>query len=169
MDKPMTSIIAAVGRNRVLGKDNRLLWNIPEDLKRFKTLTLGHPCIMGRKTFESIVASLGKPLPDRTNIVLVKPEEDASALVGANVVVAHSIPEALQKAHSLDNEVFVIGGAQIYTQALQYADRLYLTLIDDEKEGDAFFPEYESLFTKKVSEEEGEYNGLKYRWLMLEK
>lgn len=167
--KTRTSIIAAVGRNRALGKDNRLLWNIPEDLKRFKTLTLGHPCIMGRKTFESIVAMLGKPLPDRTNIVLVKPEEDASALAGANVVIAHSIPEALQKAHSLDNDAFVIGGAQIYTQALRYADRLYLTLIDDDKEGDAFFPEYESLFTKKVSKEEGKYEGLKYRWLTLEK
>ena len=149
--KPRTSIIAAVGRNRVLGKNNRLLWNIPEDLRRFKALTLG------------------KPLPGRTNIVLVKPEEDASALAGENVVIANSIPEALQKAHSLDNEVFVIGGAQIYTQALHYADRLCLTLIDDDKEGDAFFPEYESLFTKKISEEEGESGGLKYRWLTLEK
>ena len=167
--KPRTSIIAAVGLNRVLGKDNRLLWNIPEDLKRFKTLTLGHPCIMGRKTFESIVAMLGKPLPGRTNIVLVKPDEDSSVIAGTNVVIAHSIPEALQKAHSLDNEVFVIGGAQIYAQALQHADRLYLTLIDDDKEGDAFFPEYETLFTKKVSEEEGESGGLKYRWLTLEK
>lgn len=167
--QPRISIIAAVGMGRVLGKDNRLLWHIPEDLKRFKTLTLGHPCIMGRKTFESIVSMLGKPLPDRTNIVLVKPDEDASAIVGANVVIAHSIPEALQKAHSLDKEVFVIGGAQIYTQALRYADRLYLTLIEDKKEGDAFFPEYEHLFTKKVSEEDGEYEGLKYRWLTLEK
>ena len=167
--KPRTSIIAAVGMGRVLGKDNRLLWNIPEDLKRFKALTLGHPCIMGRKTFESIVAMLGKPLPGRTNIVLVKPDEDASVIAGADVVIAHSIPEALQKAHSLDNEVFVIGGAQIYAQALQHADRLYLTLIDDDKEGDAFFPEYETLFTKKVSEEDGESGGLKYRWLTLEK
>ncbi len=167
--KPRTSIIAAVGMGRVLGKDNRLLWNIPEDLKRFKALTLGHPCIMGRKTFESIVAMLGKPLPGRTNIVLVKPDEDASVIAGADVVIAHSIPEALQKAHSLDNEVFVIGGAQIYAQALQHADRLYLTLIDDDKEGDAFFPEYETLFTKKVSEEDGESGGLKYRWVTLEK
>ena len=167
--KPRTSIIVAVGRNRVLGKDNRLLWNIPEDLKRFKTLTLGHPCIMGRRTFESIVVMLGKPLPGRTNIVLIKPDEDASMPAGANVITAHSIPEALKKAHSVDTEVFVIGGAQIYKQMLSYADRLYLTLIDDEKDGDAFFPEYESLFTKKVSEEEREQSGLKYRWLTLEK
>ena len=167
--QPCTSIIAAVGRNRVLGKDNRLLWNIPEDLKRFKTLTLGHPCIMGRKTFDSIVAMLGKPLPGRNNIVLVKPDEDASNLAGTGVIIAHSIPEALQKAHSLDNEVFIIGGAQIYTQALPYADRLYLTLIDDEKEGDAFFPEYEKLFTKKLSEETRKHNGLKYSWVELEK
>jgi len=167
--KPRTSIIAAVGHNRVLGKDNRLLWNIPEDLRRFKALTLGHPCIMGRKTFESIVVMLGKPLPERTNIVLVKPDEDASMLAGASVIIAHSIPEALKKAHSVDTEVFIIGGAQIYKQMLHYADRLYLTLIDDEKDGDAFFPEYESLFTKKVSEEEHEQGGFKYRWLTLEK
>lgn len=166
MDKLMVSIIAALGRNRVLGKDNRLLWHISEDLKRFKTLTLGHPCIMGRKTFESIFAILGKPLPDRTNIVVTRDPQWKSD----GVVVAHSVEDALAKAEELDKkEAFVIGGAQIYEQALLSADRLYLTLIEDEKDGDAFFPEYESLFTKKVSEEEHEQGGLKYRWLTLEK
>ena len=163
------NIIVAIGKNRVIGKDNRLLWDIPEDLKRFKQLTLGHPVIMGRRTFESIVSMLGKPLPGRTNIVLAKPEEDTSNIAGTGVVLAHSIPEALQKARALDNEVFIIGGAQIYAQALPYDDRLCLTLIDDEKEGDAFFPEYEKLFTKKLSEEIREHNGLKYSWVELEK
>jgi len=127
-------MIAAVGRNRELGRGNELLWHIPEDLKRFKALTLGHPVIMGRKTFESI----GKPLPGRTNLVVSR-----SAL---------SLEDALAQAKKLDKEeVFIIGGAQIYEQALPYADRLYLTLIEDTKEADAFFPEYEKLFTKKVS------------------
>ena len=115
------------------------------------------------------MARLGKPLPGRMNIVVTR----SSTLLGINdpnVVLADSIESALEKARGLDKkEVFVIGGSQIYTQALPYADRLYLTLIDDSKEGDAFFPEYESLFTKKVSEEIHEYNGLKYRWLTLEK
>ena len=150
--QPRVSMIAAVGRNRELGLGNGLLWHIPEDLKRFKALTLGHPVIMGRKTFESI----GKPLPGRTNLVVSR-----SSL---------SLEDALAQAKKLDKEeIFIIGGAQIYEQALPYADRLCLTLIDDAKEADAFFPEYEKLFTKKVSEEPREYEGLQYRWVTLEK
>ena len=146
------SIIAALGKNRELGRGNDLLWRIPDDLKRFKSLTLGHPVIMGRKTFESI----GKPLTGRTNLVVSR-----SSL---------SFENALAQAKKLDDkEVFIIGGAQIYAAAFPHADRLYLTLIDDTRDGDAFFPEYESLFTKKVSEEEREQSGLKYRWLTLEK
>jgi len=107
---------------------------------------------MGRKTFESI----GKPLPGRTNLVVSR-----SSL---------SFENALAQAKKLDDkEVFIVGGAQIYEQALPYADRLYLTLIDDTKDGDAFFPEYEHLFTKKLSEEIREHNGLKYSWVELEK
>ena len=149
---PRVSIIAALGKNRELGRGNDLLWRIPDDLKRFKSLTLGHPVIMGRKTFESI----GKPLTGRTNLVVSR-----SSL---------SFENALAQAKKLDDkEVFIIGGAQIYAAAFPHADRLYLTLIDDTRDGDAFFPEYESLFTKKVSEEEREQSGLKYRWLTLEK
>src|SRR3989344_3007335 len=149
---PRVSIIAAIGKNRELGRDNDLLWRIPDDLKRFKSLTLGHPVIMGRKTFESI----GKPLPGRTNLVVSR-----SSL---------SFENALAQAKKLDDkEVFIVGGAQIYEQALPYADRLYLTLIDDTKDGDAFFTEYEHLFTKKLSEEIREHNGLKYSWVELEK
>jgi len=149
---PRVSIIAALGKNRELGRGNDLLWRIPDDLKRFKSLTLGHPVIMGRKTFESI----GKPLTGRTNLVVSR-----SSL---------SFENALAQAKKLDDkEIFIIGGAQIYAAAFPHADRLYLTLIDDTKDGDVFFPEYEKLFTKKLSEEIRELNGLTYRWVDLEK
>ena len=169
-DKPCVSIVAAIGRNRELGRGNELLWHIPEDFRRFKALTLGHPVILGRKTFESILASLGKPLPERTNIVVTRePTWQAE-----DVVVAHSLEDALEKAENPPadggpEEVFVIGGAQIYEQALPYVDRLYLTLIADDKEADTFFPPYEHLFTKKLSEEKREWNGLNYTWINLEK
>ncbi len=168
--KPRVSIIAAIGKNRVLGKNNQLLWHIPEDLKRFKTLTLGHPVIMGRKTFESIIEALGKPLLGRTNIVVTRSIKDRPLWSGSEVQVVHSIEEALARAAELNHEeIFIIGGGQIYAQALPYADRLYLTLIDDEKGGDSYFPEYEKIFTKQISEESGEHNGLKYRFVTLKK
>lgn len=167
---PKVSIVAAMGRgklrNRVIGKDNKLLWHIPDDLKRFKALTLGHPVILGRKTFESILSALGKPLPGRTNIVITR---DAGYLHEGALIV-HSLEEALAKARELDREeVFIGGGTQIYEQALPYADKLYLTLIDDEKEGDSFFPPYEETFTKKTAEERRDWNGLKYSWTDLER
>ncbi len=149
---PRISMIAAIGKNRELGAGNELLWRIPDDLKRFKALTMGHPIIMGRKTFESI----GKPLPGRTNLVVSR-----SSL---------SLEDAIAQAKKLDTqEVFIIGGAQIYEQALPYADRLYLTVIDDTKEADAYFPAYEDIFTKKIKEETREHEGLQYRWIDLEK
>lgn len=164
------SSVVAIGNgkvhNRVIGNGNGLLWHIPDDLKRFKQLTLGHPVIMGRKTFESIVAILGKALPGRTNIVITR---DTSWSY-PDVVVAHSLEDALEKARALDTEeIFIGGGGQIYEQALPIIDRLYLTLIEDDKEGDSFFPPYEHLFTKKLSEETREWNGLTYRWVNLER
>jgi len=142
------------------------MWPIPEDLKRFKRLTMGHPVIMGRKTFESILTALGKPLPGRTNVVITRDTNYAPA----GAVVAHSLDEAIQKASEIDSEeIFIGGGAQIYEQALPATDRLYLTLIDDEKPGDAYFPQYEHLFTKKLAEESGEHDGLKYKWVDLER
>lgn len=160
----MVSIIAAIGRNRALGKDNRLLWHIPEDLKRFKRLTMGRACVMGRKTFESIVNSLGKPLPGRISVVVTRDEEWQHE----GAVVAHSLEEALRKAGEVSpQEVFVIGGAQVYAQALPFCDRLYLTLIDDEKEADTFFPPYEADYTRTLAEEPGEYGGVTYRWVDL--
>ncbi len=163
----MTKVIAiaAIGRNRVLGNGNKLLWHIPDDLKRFKELTRGHPVIMGRKTFESILGYLGKPLPERENIVVTR----SAVLTYPGVIAASSIGEALEKARACDaDDIFIIGGAQIYEAALPYTDALQVTIIDDEKEGDAFFPPYEHLF-RKVREEEREWQGLGYSWSELER
>jgi dihydrofolate reductase len=176
--KPQVSIVAAIGKNRVLGKDNQLLWHISADLKRFKALTLGHPVIMGRKTFESIIASLGHPLPGRQNIVISHKGptsvESGDNPIGRSLaetaIFTGSIQEALEKAAAFDKEeIFVIGGGQIYKEAMPLIDKLYLTLIDGDKDGDTYFPEYEDQFTKKTFEEEREWNGLKYRWVDLER
>ncbi|MBC7836718.1 dihydrofolate reductase [Acetobacteraceae bacterium] len=166
MQKPRVSAIVSIGKNMVIGRSDRLMWPIPEDLKRFKNLTMGHPVIMGRKTFESILASLGKPLPGRTNIVITRDENYRPE----GAIVTHSIEEAIEKAKEIEKEeIFIGGGAQIYEQSLPYTDRLYLTLIDDEKPGDAYFPPYEHLFTKVIADEEHEHNGLQYRWVDIEK
>lgn len=165
------SIVVALGRgrlhNRVIGKDNQLLWHIPDDLKRFKALTLGHPVIMGRKTFESILAVIGKPLPGRTNIVVTR--QHGYAVPGATV--AHSLIEAIGIAEGAPGgeEIFIGGGGELYKEALPFVSKLYLTLIDDEKEGDSYFPPYEEIFTKKIFEEPREWDGLTYRWIDLER
>jgi len=126
-------MIAAIARNRVIGRHGNLPWHIPEDLKRFKRLTSGHPVLMGRKTYES----LGRPLRDRRNVVL-----SSHAIDG--IETYPSIENALT-ALGEEELVFVIGGGQIYAQLLPKADILYLTIIDQEFEGDAFFPAYEHL------------------------
>ncbi|MBI5456328.1 dihydrofolate reductase [Candidatus Kaiserbacteria bacterium] len=157
--------VVAIGKNRELGEGDRLLWHIPDDLKRFKRLTLGHPIVMGRKTFESIVKILGKPLPERTNIVVTRD----SNWKYEGILAASSIEDAIELAKQQpgSEEIHIGGGAQIYEQALPFIDKLYLTLIDDTKDADAFFPPYEHLFTKKTFEEARESNGLKYRWVDL--
>ncbi len=167
MKSPKVCAVVAIGKNRELGLDGKLLWHIPDDLRRFKELTLGHPIIMGRKTFESILGyTQGKPLLGRTNIVVTRDTEWKYE----GVIVTSSLEEAIAKAKELDTEeIHIGGGAQIYEQALPYIDKLYLTLIDDEKEADSFFPAYEGVFTKKVFEESREWNGLKYRWVDLER
>ncbi|MDR3571825.1 MAG: dihydrofolate reductase [Candidatus Pacebacteria bacterium] len=171
MKKPLVYAVVAIGAghayNGGLGKDGKLLWHIPDDLKRFRQLTKGHPIIFGRKTFESILQyTNGKPLPDRVNIVVTRDQSWSFP----DVVVASSVEEALAKAAAIDPEAVSIGGGgQIYKEALPYIQKLYLTLIDDEKEADSFFPPYEDQFTKKTSEEEHEWNGLKYKWVDLER
>ena len=166
MEKPKICIVVAIGRHRELGMDGKLLWHIPDDLKRFKSLTKGHPVIMGRKTFESIVGYLGKPLPERPNIVVTRDTNFAYE----GVIVTHSIEEAIEKASALDErEIHIGGGAQIYEEVLPMVDKLYLTIIDGEKEADTFFPPYEDQFMKKTFEEEREWNGLKYSWVNVER
>lgn len=162
-------MIAALGygakRSRVIGKDNALLWHIPDDLKRFREITKGHPCIMGRKTFDSILAILGKPLPHRTNIVITRD----SAWTHEGALQTSSIEEAIQLSKRMQGgeEVFIIGGAEIYALGISYADKLYLTLIGDDKEGDAFFPPFESVFKFKSHEEEHAHEGITYTWVDL--
>lgn len=130
----MVTIIAAVGRNRALGKDNDLIWHLPADLRRFKSLTRGHHVIMGRKTFES----LGKPLPKRTNIIVSRnPDYKAEGCV-----VVNSLKKALEMAQS-DPNPFILGGAEIYKQALSMADLMDLTYVHEDFEADAFFPEFD--------------------------
>lgn len=135
---PRLALIAAMARNRVIGRQNSLPWRLPTDMRRFRELTIGHPVLMGRKTFES----LGRPLPNRTNIVLTSDR----AYSGQGCVTAHSLVQALAIAakHLAPErpEVFVIGGENLYRQTLPHADRLYLTQIDAKIEGDAWFPEF---------------------------
>jgi len=126
------SIVVAMAANRVIGRDNQLPWHLPADLKYFKQTTMGKPILMGRKTWESI----GRPLPGRTNIVITRDENyDAPGCV-----VVHSIEAALQAAAKQD-EVMIIGGAEFYRQVLPRTDRIYLTRINEDFEGDTLFPE----------------------------
>lgn len=130
--KPRISLVVAIARNRAIGKDNQLLWHLPNDLKFFKKTTTGHAVIMGRRTFESI----GKALPNRRNIIITR-QEDYQA---DQIETVPSVGEALALCAG-DDEVFVIGGGQIYQHTLPIADRIYLTRVEVELEGDAFFPE----------------------------
>ncbi len=142
MSEHRISIIAAIGKNRELGKNNELIWRISDDLKRVKELTIDHPIIMGRKTFESI----GRPLPGRTNIVI----SSNVTYEAEGCEVSNSLDTAIQlaKAAPGNEEIFIFGGASIYEAALPHTDRLYLTLIDaTDPEADTFFPEYEKEFT----------------------
>ncbi|NTV69999.1 MAG: dihydrofolate reductase [Azonexaceae bacterium] len=142
-------IIAAVAKNRVIGKDNQLIWNIPEDMAHFKALTSGHTVIMGRKTWESLPPRF-RPLPGRRNIVISR-QSDYPAPGGE---VADSLENALKLASTADT-VFIIGGEQIYAQAMALANRLEITEVDLEPEGDAWFPEISTVNWKKTSKTEG--------------
>lgn len=134
MSHPTITLVAAMGKNRVIGIDGRMPWHLPADLKRFKQITMGKPVIMGRKTFESI----GKPLPGRTNIVLTR----GDAPLPDGVIRAGSLDAALAEAGDVP-EVMIIGGAQIYAEALSRATAMELTFVDAAPEGDTYFPEWE--------------------------
>lgn len=130
------AIIAAIAENNCIGKNNKIPWNIPEDLQYFKKMTLGKVCVMGQKTFESIMSYLGKPLPGRQTVVLTsKPNFNAPE----GVLVFNSIDEVFEKLK--DQEVFICGGASIYRQTIDRVDTLYITHIHESYDGDTFFPE----------------------------
>jgi dihydrofolate reductase len=160
------SIIVAASQNNVIGRDNKLPWHLPEDLAYFKSVTMGKPILMGRKTFESI----GRPLPGRTNIVITRDPnwgcdgvEVAANLENALALSKHAGGEA-------NNEAMVIGGEQIYRLSLPYAQRLYLTRVDVDIEGDAFFPDFDHNEWLQVSEKiPSQRQDYPYRFLVLER
>lgn len=156
-------IVAGIGaKTRAIGKDNQILFHVSDDLKRFKDLTLGHPIIMGRKTFESIVAMLGKPLPNRQNIIVTRDTN----YTYEGVTVANSLANALNLAKSLNpKEIHIGGGAEIYKQIIPLTDKLFLTLFDDDRAGDSFFPDYEKDFKEVARHGIREHDGLKYEWV----
>ncbi|ASJ23610.1 dihydrofolate reductase [Laribacter hongkongensis] len=154
---PPLALIAARARNGVIGLDNRMPWHLPEDLAYFKRVTLGKPVVMGRKTFESI----GRPLPGRLNIVVTR----NPGWQAAGVQVAHSLDAALAlAAAAVPEEIMLIGGAELYRQALPQADVLYLTEIDAEFAGDAFFPEVDLARWRIDREEAGQRDSDGLRW-----
>lgn len=160
-------IVAGIGRNtRAIGKNNELLWHVPADLKRFKELTLGHPIIMGRKTFESILTILGKPLPGRTNIVITRDH----TYTHEGVTVAHSLAEALSKAEEENpKEIHIGGGAELYKQVLPQTDRLHLTFYDDDQAGDTYFPDFTEDFVAIQEYPLEEHKGITYQWVDYER
>lgn len=144
----MISLIAAVAQNRAIGKDNQLLWQLPEDMRYFRETTRGKTVIMGRKTWESLPAAF-RPLPGRRNIVVTRDRH----YVAAGATVTYSLPEAIAAAGNGD-ETFVIGGADLYRQALPLAQRLYLTEVAQACAGDAFFPEVPATEWQEVSRQQ---------------
>lgn len=156
----MYTIIAAIGKNRELGRDNKLLWSLKGDLKFFKEKTTNHTIIMGRKTFES----LGRLLPNRKHVVI-----SSSNNFPKEVDVYNNIESLLSHYKDTSEELFIIGGAKIYSEFIDYATKMYLTLVDGEFDADVYFPMFdESVWTKTVLSE-NEENGLKYKRVLYEK
>jgi len=148
----IVSAIVATAKNNVIGKDNNIPWYLPDDLKYFKAKTLNHHVIMGRKSYESI----GHPLPKRTNIIVTR----NPFFIASNCLVVHTVEDGLEIARkNNEEEVFILGGAQIYELSIPYLDRLYITEIDLEVEGDTFFPQLNMDEWKLVSEDPRKANG----------
>ncbi|MCW1964077.1 dihydrofolate reductase [Chryseobacterium viscerum] len=160
----MTTIVVAMGEKNEIGFDNQLLWHLPKDLKHFKDITSGHPIIMGRKTYESI----GKPLPNRTNIVVSRKKD----WFEEGILIVGSIKEALKFAKKIDEEVFVIGGGNIYEQTMDVVDKLEVTLVKADLEADTFFPKIDPKIWKKTNEichDKDEKNGYDFCFQTFEK
>lgn len=166
MSSIVISSIVSVDEKRGIGKTNKLPWDIPKDRKWFKEKTVGHVVIMGRNTFHSIVDFLGKPLPERTNIVVTSSPDQSSK----DVHFVNNIEEALELGKKLEKngELFFIGGAKIYAASLPYVKRLYVTQIKGKFDCDALFPDY-SEFKKVVFSEENSDNGFDFTFKILEK
>jgi len=158
-------MIAAMGKNRVIGKDNTMPWHLPADLQHFKKTTLGCPIIMGRKTYDSI----GRPLPGRLNIILSR--NTHLAIEGCSVV--NTLEDAMTLAEKTDaSEIFITGGSHLYNKFLENTDRLYLTLIDEEFEGDTYFPDYTQLTWNEIERDEhssDEKNPYDYSFITLDR
>ncbi|WP_027409773.1 type 3 dihydrofolate reductase [Anoxybacteroides tepidamans] len=160
----MISLIVAMDQNRIIGKDNKLPWHLPADLAYFKRVTMGHPIVMGRKTFESI----GRPLPGRDNIVLTRNR----SFQPEGCIVIHSIDDIQKMAAERNDEIFVIGGAELFEAVLPVADRLYITKIEAQFPGDTFFPPFQEADWCLVSSEKGpkdEKNPYDYAFLVYER
>ena len=165
MNTPRVPVVIVAGMqagDRAIGMQNGLLWHVPEDMKRFKALTLGHPIIMGRKTFESILEILGKPLPGRTNIVITRD----TSYKHEGVRVVHSLDEAIAIAESEHpKEIHIGGGSEIYHQVLPFVTRLHVTWFFDSKLGDTFFPAFEDDFVVAIEHPKQTRDGIEYQWV----
>lgn len=150
MKKPRVSIIVAMANNRVIGRNNQLPWHLSEDLKHFRALTMGHHIVMGRKTYDSI----GRPLPGRTTVIVTRNPD----YFAADTMVVNSVHAAINAAHD-DDEVFIIGGAEIIRYALPIANRIYLTEIKKDFEGDTYFPVLDMDAWKEVARESHRVEG----------
>ena len=157
-----TSIIVAIARNHAIGKNNKLLWHLPNDLKHFKDVTTGHTVIMGRKTYDSV----GRPLPKRRNIIVTR---QAISIEGCEVV--NSIDAALALCAN-EEEVFIVGGAEIYRQSLHLVNRIYLTIVHQSFDADSYFPEIDPNEWKETSHEDhptDEKHAIPYSFITLER
>ncbi|HEY8931196.1 MAG TPA: dihydrofolate reductase [Mucilaginibacter sp.] len=157
-----TTIVVAISENHAIGKDNKLLWYLPKDLRHFKEITSGHTIIMGRKTYESV----GKPLPNRRNIIITRQN---ITIEGCEVV--NSIEAALELCED-EIEVFIVGGAEIYKQSMHLTDRIYLTIVHETFDADSFFPEIDTRIWKEVHHEDhqpDEKNSLPFSFITLER
>lgn len=165
----LISIIAALSEDRVIGKNNKIPWHIKGDLVRFRDITTGHAVIMGRKTFESLMdyyKKSGRPLPKWRLIIISRNKNYQVNLPDCYVV--NSIGAAIKLGKKLEKkELFIAGGAEIFAQTINLADKLYLTIVKGKFAGDSFFPEYKKVFKKVISDEEKEENGYRYKFLEL--
>lgn len=164
--KPTISIVAAMSQNRVIGKDNKIPWHVKNDLLHLKNLVMGNAVILGRKTFDSLswyYNKSGRPMPGKLYVIITNNKDYKTDR--ENTLIVHSFEEALNAVRGED-EVFIIGGQKVFEQAIRVADKLYLTIIEGNVEGDTFFPDY-SEFKKEINRQEGEENGFKYSFVDL--